>query len=45
MNSLRRAIRWLFTKENIFALILCLILVAGVIMTADTSPQWIYQGF
>jgi hypothetical protein len=45
MNIVRRAFSWLFTKENIFALVLCLILVAVVIMTADTAPQWIYQGF
>jgi hypothetical protein len=45
MNSLKKAFQWLFIKENIFALILCLILVAVVIMSADTAPQWIYQGF
>jgi len=35
----------LFTRENILALLLCLILIALVIFTADTSPTWIYQGF
>ena len=45
MNMLRVIFRWLFTKENMYALVLCLILVAVVIMTADTAPQWIYQGF
>lgn len=35
----------LFTRENLFALLLCLILIALVIFTADTSPTWIYQGF
>jgi hypothetical protein len=35
----------LFTRENLFALLLCLILMALVIFTADTSPTWIYQGF
>lgn len=45
MTTLRAIFRWLFTKENMYALILCLILVAVVIMTADTAPQWIYQGF
>jgi hypothetical protein len=40
--------RWLTriaTRENLFALALCLILIALVIVTADSAPQWIYQGF
>jgi len=40
--------RWLrrvLTRENLVALVLCLILIALVIVTADNSPQWIYQGF
>jgi hypothetical protein len=40
--------RWLaglFTRENLVALALCLILIALVIVTADSAPQWIYQGF
>ena len=35
----------LFTRENFLALLLCLILIALVIVTADSSPIWIYQGF
>jgi hypothetical protein len=35
----------LFTRENLLALLLCLILIALAIFTADTSPTWIYQGF
>jgi len=35
----------IFTRENLWALLLCLLLVALVILTADASPQWIYQGF
>jgi hypothetical protein len=35
----------LFSRENLAALVLCLILVAVVIVTADAAPQWIYQGF
>jgi hypothetical protein len=35
----------IFTRENVLALVLCLILIALVIFTADTSPTWIYQGF
>ncbi len=35
----------LFTRENLLALLLCLILITIIIFTADTSPTWIYQGF
>ncbi|MGB8983648.1 MAG: hypothetical protein WCC12_17395 [Anaerolineales bacterium] len=35
----------LFTRENLLAVLLCLILIAMIIFTADTSPTWIYQGF
>lgn len=41
MNLLRK----LFSRENLLALLLCLILIALTIFTADTSPTWIYQGF
>jgi len=37
--------RRLFSRENLFALLLALILVALVIATAETAPLWIYQGF
>ncbi len=33
------------TRENLAALVLCLILIGVVIATADAAPQWIYQGF
>jgi hypothetical protein len=42
---MQKLLRDLFTKENLLALLLCLILIALVIFTADTSPTWIYQGF
>ncbi len=35
----------LFTRENLWALILCIIMMILVIVTADSSPMWIYQGF
>jgi hypothetical protein len=38
-------LRRLFTRENLIALAVCLILIALVIATADSAPQWIYQGF
>jgi hypothetical protein len=34
-----------FTPENLWALLFCLILVVLVILTADSTPAWIYQGF
>jgi hypothetical protein len=41
----KRLSQKLFTRENLWALLLCLILIALVILTADLSPTWIYQGF
>ena len=35
----------LFTRENLWALIFCLILIALVILTASSAPIWIYQGY
>jgi hypothetical protein len=35
----------LFTRENLWALLFSLILVALVILTASSAPIWIYQGF
>jgi len=37
--------RRLMTRENVFALILCLIVMVVIVMTADQAPLWIYQGF
>jgi hypothetical protein len=35
----------IFSRENLLALLFCLVLVLLVIFTADTTPTWIYQGF
>ena len=40
-----KILKRVFTRENVFALVFCLILILVVIITADTAPQWIYQGF
>jgi hypothetical protein len=45
MSFWRSVAARLFTRENLLALALCLILIALVVFTASTSPQWIYQGF
>jgi hypothetical protein len=37
--------RFILTRENLWAILLCLILIALVILTASNSPIWIYQGF
>lgn len=37
--------RRLLSRENVFAVALCLIIILLVIVTSDTSPTWIYQGF
>lgn len=37
--------RKLFSRENLYALLLCLILIAILVMTTDQAPVWIYQGF
>lgn len=42
---MKRIYQAIFTRENLLALLLFLILIALVIFTADTSPTWIYQGF
>jgi hypothetical protein len=35
----------LFTRENLWALLFCLMLIVLVILTASSAPVWIYQGF
>jgi len=37
--------RRIFSRENRYALALCLIILLLLIVSADTAPQWIYQGF
>lgn len=40
-----KLIRTIFNRENLLALVLALVLIALVIVTADNTPTWIYQGF
>ncbi len=42
---LKKLAQILFTRENLYALLLCLALILLLILTADQAPQWIYQGF
>jgi hypothetical protein len=34
-----------FSRENVWALVLFLVAVALIVLTTDDSPNWIYQGF
>jgi hypothetical protein len=42
---IKSLLRRIFSRENLYALLLCLIVIAIIILTADLAPQWIYQGF
>ncbi|MDP1778999.1 MAG: hypothetical protein Q8K73_01860 [Anaerolineales bacterium] len=44
-SIVRLPMKKLLSRENLLALLFCLILIALVIFTADSSPTWIYQGF
>lgn len=44
LPSMMRLLK-LFSKENFYALLFCLMLIALILLTADTAPVWIYQGF
>jgi hypothetical protein len=35
----------IFSRENLYALLLCLLLIALIVLTTSQAPQWIYQGF
>ena len=32
-------------REFLIALVLCVIIILVIIVTTDSAPQWIYQGF
>lgn len=44
-ETIRRAVQAIFNRENALALLLALILILLVVFTADTTANWIYQGF
>jgi hypothetical protein len=43
--SLNHWLRRIFSPENTWALVLALAVMLVVILTADSAPLWIYQGF
>ena len=42
---MRGRVARVLTRENALALLLALVLTALVVLTADSTPRWIYQGF
>jgi hypothetical protein len=44
-NAITTTLARLFTRENLLALALCLVIILLIIVTTDSAPQWIYQGF
>ncbi len=46
---MRRAVgglgRRIFTRQNLWAVVLCLVVILVIIFTASSAPLWIYQGF
>ncbi len=45
MSPITALLKRIFSRENVFALLLCVIIIMLIIVTADSSPRWIYQGF
>jgi hypothetical protein len=44
-NLPMKFIRRILSRENLYALVLCLLLIALIVLTTSQAPQWIYQGF
>jgi hypothetical protein len=42
---MRKFLKKFISRQNLYALLICLILIAIVILTSSQAPQWIYQGF
>ena len=42
---IQKILHRIFSRENMLALMLALIVAALMVFTADVSPSWIYQGF
>lgn len=42
---IRKLLQKIFSRENLLAILLCLILIGLTIFSADATPAWIYQGF
>ena len=44
-QAMRRWLPRLFSREDLIALLLCLLIIALLVMSAERAPEWIYQGF
>ena len=42
---IKKMLRKIFSRENLIALMLSILILLVIILSADTEPQWIYQGF
>lgn len=40
-----KLLKYLLSKENLWAILLCLAIALLIIFTSESSPLWIYQGF
>jgi hypothetical protein len=38
-------LRRILSRENLYALALCLVVIMLLIMTSSQAPLWIYQGY
>jgi len=45
MNRQDAKLKRLFSRENMLAVGLCVVVILLLIATTDSAPQWIYQGF
>ncbi|MFW5748452.1 MAG: hypothetical protein ACOCYT_02430 [Chloroflexota bacterium] len=45
LSMLRNLFGRIFSRENVFAVALCIIIILLIIVTSDSAPQWIYEGF
>mgnify|MGYP006325094905 CR=1 FL=1 len=41
----QKLLKRIFSRENMLAITLALIVIALIVFTADVTPEWIYQGF
>jgi len=44
-KMLKRITETILNNENLLAIVLTIIIILLIILSADTSPNWIYQGF
>jgi hypothetical protein len=44
-DTLKNVWQRIVTPENIWAFLLFIIVIALIVLTTDSSPVWIYQGF